>query len=118
MNTIFDIATLLRHTIGQRVNDNLGRVESLLHTNSQNVYFYSEVVAPTTKILSKQKPLFTELPLQSVIILYLPYLQLCLNLLRFFFYLFLTSTLFSSECVQNTPAFLLISRTPKASQFQ
>lgn len=63
MNTIFDIATLLRHRIGQRVNDNLGRVESLLHSNSQNVNFYSEVVAPTTKILSKQKPLFTELPL-------------------------------------------------------
>jgi len=77
-NTVFDIAAPLGHTMEQGVNDNLGRVESLLHTNAQNANLHSEVVAPTTKILSKQKPLFTEPPLQNCHWLYLPYLQLCL----------------------------------------
>lgn len=64
INTIFDIATLLGHTLGQTVNDNLGRVENLLHTKSQNVNFHSEIVAPTTKILSKQKLVFNRASLK------------------------------------------------------
>lgn len=68
-STIFDIAILLRHTMGQRVNDNLGEGESLLHTNSQNANFHAAVVAPPTKTLSKQKPLCTDLPLEPMIML-------------------------------------------------